>query len=511
MNVWRGILTACALSASAAATGQGGPYENSVAIVTSYAQRPDFDAPWKKAPVRTDQHIGTLVAGPYLLVSAWAVGYSTHLEMNRFGDSRRESLEVAFVDYTIGLALLRPVRPEAFAGMRPLELGGDLRIGDQAELVASHEMERSLVVPGRLSDINIDSVVTSSYNVTHYHFEVPGKSAFGKSEPLMKAGKLLGIAVAQADNDVYVMPSKVIRHFLNDRHDDGYRGFVRLGISVKRLESPPLRAWLNATKFQQGVLITHVQESSPFAEKIRKNDILLKIGDMTVSKSGYYQHPLWGPMHFIDRVAEYHGGDKVALTLVRDGRVVVVEEVVQRHFHNQEFIPDYRFKPEPHLIFGGLLFQELSTGFLSSWGATWQKVAPLELVYLTTNSSGAKRDPTEKIIILNRVLADDHNKGYQDFKNMVVEKVNGYPVHSMTQLEDSLRSPLIKNGIGLARIEFRHGLGEVILAYDHLNEANTRIARGYNITTPDSFFKYPPDGVQGTHRPLPGPVVDPAL
>ena len=60
MNVWRGILTACTLSASAAAIGQGGLYENSVAIVTSYAQRPDFDAPWKKAPVRTDQHIGTL-------------------------------------------------------------------------------------------------------------------------------------------------------------------------------------------------------------------------------------------------------------------------------------------------------------------------------------------------------------------------------------------------------------------------------------------------------------------
>ena len=81
------------------------------------------------------------------------------------------------------------------------------------------------------------------------------------------------MAVSQSDNVVNVMPAKVIRHFLNDRHDEGYRGFPRLGISVKKLESPALRAWLGASKFHQGVLVTKVQEASPFSGKVQKNDI----------------------------------------------------------------------------------------------------------------------------------------------------------------------------------------------------------------------------------------------
>src|SRR5439155_7023182 len=80
------------------------------------------------------------------------------------------------------------------------------------------------------------------------------------------------------------------------------------------------------------------------------------------------------------------------------------------------------FDQEPeYLIAGGLVFQPLTKDFLRSWGQDWERRAPFRLAYFRN------QDPTPErpaIVILSQVMPDLYNIGYQDSRQLVLEKVN---------------------------------------------------------------------------------------
>jgi hypothetical protein len=81
---------------------------------------------------------------------------------------------------------------------------------------------------------------------------------------------------------------------------------------------------------------------------------------------------------------------------------------------------------------GGLVFQPLTFNYLQYWGSDWQNNAPISLVAEFFNgkpTAGAKER-----IILNRVLADELNAGFQHFQNIAIKEINGQKIASLKDL-----------------------------------------------------------------------------
>lgn len=457
--------------------------------IFSHSQRPNYDSPWKKPAVRTQRFMGTYIGDQRVLVSAYAVAYANMIEGSRFGDSRKYPLKVEKVDYAANLAVLRSDEGSPLLkDMVAVELGKLVRVGDQASLYASGD-ERVIELPLRLREVDVRRGGTSPYMMTHYNFESRQSMGLGWAEPVMQDDKLVALAVGQSNGIVYSLPAKIIQHFLEDLKQGTYRGFVRLGVTWRNLRSPHLRAYLKAGDESNGVLITEVAERSPFHEKLKPGDILTGFQDIAISDSGYYQHPLWGRIHFIDRIGELFAGDEIRLKVLRSGQPLELKATAVAYDPEVDPIPEIRSGKEPHLVFGGLLFQELSKGYLETWGDDWQQSAPDQLVFLWTFHNKARKDKERRFIVMNRVLADNHNKGYEKIANVILDTVNGKTVSSLQEMRQVLLTPVKQGNESFAVFTFKNYGGSVIISYKDLEKSQKRIAANYAITSKDSFFQ----------------------
>lgn len=465
--------------------GEG--FEKSVVQVTSYSQAPDFDAPWRRKQVKSSNHLGVAVLPNVVLVSAHATAHHTMIEINRVGETMKIPMETIKVDFNINLALIRP-KGDQKLNLTPVEIGGDLAIGKRATLISGRRKQRLYGSPIRLSEVSVRQVLTSYYVFTHYLFDVSQKTGLGWSEPILdENGRLTALGVGQESDTLYATPGKVIKNFIADWQSGNYRGLTMLGIGIRPLESPHLRSYLEIPLDLEGVLVTQIYAHSPFFGKVEKNDILVQLGNVKINKNGFYNHPLWGKVHFIDILTRYAAGDEIELTVVRRGQKIVIKEKSRPFDQNKFLIPGYPYGVVPHLIFGGLMFQELNLGFLKTWGDRWKNNAPEAMVFSSAYEN--KSSQGKRIIILNRVLSDSHNRGYEGLTNSVLVSCNGRPIHSLDQLKEALKNPE-NTQQPLARFDFSIYDGEIILDYQGLEESHKRIAKTYNIKSSSSFYSH---------------------
>ena len=128
------------------------------------------------------------------------------------------------------------------------------------------------------------------------------------------------------------------------------------------------------------------------------------------------------------------------------------------------------------MIVGGLVFQPLTKNYLRSWGQDWERRAPFRLAYFRS------QDPTPErpaVVILSQVLPDFYNLGYQESRQLVVEKVNAQKVNYLSDLQQALKKPV--NGFHI--LEFTKGetLQKIVLEAATLDAATKRVLDRYGI------------------------------
>ena len=104
--------------------------------------------------------------------------------------------------------------------------------------------------------------------------------------PVVSDGAVVGIAMQgmdDADNVGYMIPTPVIRHFLEDVADGRYDGFPRLGIDVQDMESDAQRRAARMGPAQTGALITRVDYRGPSYGLLRPRDVLLAIDGRAIA------------------------------------------------------------------------------------------------------------------------------------------------------------------------------------------------------------------------------------
>jgi hypothetical protein len=343
-----------------------------------------------------------------------------------------------------------------------------------------------------LRNVVTRSGMTSPYPFPAYELELNDGNSFGFAEPVVTQGQLVGLTSNRQNNVIFALPGMVIKHFTNDRIEDGgnYRGFPFVGMATHRLDSPDLRRYLGL-KTEGGVRISKVMATSPFRDVLKADDVLTKVDETELDAQGNYKHRLWGKMFFSYLVAQKYAGDTVKMTVIRQGEALVVEKQLSRFDRNGSSLAYFRpdIEVEPHLIFGGLVFQELSLPYLLTWGDEWYTQAPDRLLYFWNQRNDPSDPPGQHFIILNRILSDSYNQGHQSLEDLIVEKVNGKSIHSVHELNEALQQPVVRNKGAYAVIEFYFGAPAVMLSYDGLEDAHKRIAKNYSVKPAESFFR----------------------
>lgn len=467
-------------------------FESSVAVLHVTSQHWKVEAPWTRGTVMRSTYLATMVDRNLFLTTAEAVAAANLIELERFGSSLKFPVEVVYRDYEANLAAVKVIDETGVKGMRPLVLGpSELAFGSAANILHGNS-DRLYDRRTTIRNVVTQPGATSPYPFPAYELELNDSATFGYAEPVIVKDRLVGITSSRQKNVVYAVPGMVIKHFLEDELNlDRYRGFPFLGIATHKLVSPDMRKYLKVSG-DVGVRVSEVFASSPFFSELKLDDVLVSVDGIPLDARGNYSHKVWGKVFFSYLVAQKYTGDQIKLTVIRNGQELEITKSLFRYDRNRSRIPYYRPDIEriPHIIFGGLVLQELSRPYLMTWGDDWHLKAPDSLLYFWFYRNQPPEVPGKRWIILNRVLSDTYNQGHQELGDLVIKSVNGKVIESIKDLEEALRTPVLKNGEEFAVFEFYFGTPAVMLSYKGLKDAHLRIAKNYSIKSKDSFFSH---------------------
>ncbi len=422
--------------------------------VNSTIQVYELFQPWIKKPPFSRRGLGALIEGNRILVTAELVANSTFIELEKPTSARKSTATVERIDYDCNLAVLRPTDPNFLEGMKPLALNGPLKVGEEAtvlQLEPNGDIARTL---GRITSISVGGYPSESGSLLLFKLGAPLQQRDGSfTLPAVRDGRLIGMVMRYdaRNQSADIVPTAVIRHFLAELDSPTYQGFARLGIVFAPLRDPQLRRYIGLEE-PGGIYVTDIApRGSADMAGIQKGDTILAVDGVPLDQDGNYEDADYGRIlfsHFTNTIK--HPGAVVPLKILRNGQVLEIP-VTMRVADREQAISETHLSEEApkYVILGGLVFIELSRPYLKEWGGKWASNAPQRLVYYDTFQNELSAD-RGRIIILSQVLPTPDTLGYEDLENIVVTKVNGHPIKSLTDLSEAAAKPID----GFQKIEF---------------------------------------------------------
>ncbi|MBN2160030.1 MAG: hypothetical protein JW807_11595 [Spirochaetes bacterium] len=452
-------------------------------IVTS--QKKDYASPWQNGEISRSSIAGCVIAGNRILTSAYSMTDHVLVEVMKKGGPRRYEAEVLVKDYHCGLALLGVQDAEFFAGLKPAELAPAWKISGRSARVYKWDVMSSF--KEYIAELTKSSIRYYEPNcgVVMHQFSTSMNDG-GSGEPVFIDGKLAGIATGlnNETKTLYVLGVEVIRRMQKDVADGRYDGVPFFWVESMDVQGDVnLREYFGMGRGESGVFITEVPPISSGGDVLKRNDIILSIDGRDIDDNGMYDTP-YGKLY-------YHGliqvgrfvGETVSMKVLRDRRKIDVRFRLKPVPVDCCLIPLVSHDAVPrYYIFGGLLFQELTAGYLESFGREWRKKADKRLLYYYDavkqfSAAGA----VDGFVVLNRVLPDPVNRGYQYYNNLILKSANG------VQVKDLMHLKKIVQGAASRFIVFEF-VGETTVVIDR-NAARSgegELLKTYNISSPHS-------------------------
>jgi S1-C subfamily serine protease len=418
--VWGSSVTGHAQDASIA---------SSVVQLSVYSDPPDLEVPWQTEGTELFYGSGVVIEGRRILTNAHVVESAVGIEVKRADASERFAGKVVFMSHDADLALVEVEDPRFFEGAPAVPIGdmptlqqdvvvygfpiGGLTLSITSGIVSRAELDTYTQSGRKLLSVQIDAAV----NV--------GNSG----GPVVSAGKVVGIAMQgmdDADNVGYMIPSPVIRHFLEDVSDGRYDGFPRLGIDVQDMESDAQRRAARMAPSATGALVSRVDYGGPSYGVLRPRDVLLAIDGRKIANDLTVAWPGVGRVDYELACQSKQIGDTVSATILRGGQKM--KKTIKLTPHTP-LVPGRRTSDWPRYFqFAGLLFQPLSKDLIEET----KDVYPDSLSYAVVNNLVTKE--RREVILLSQVLPHPINRGYQDWGGETVRLVNGVIPRDLSHL-----------------------------------------------------------------------------
>ena len=224
---------------------------------------------------------------------------------------------------------------------------------------------------------------------------------------------------------------------MKDIEDGKYDGFGSMGMMFyPGLHSTNYKDYLHVPPDEDGVVILSTLMHSSIESILQAGDDITRIGDYNIDNDGMIQmHGLRLPVSQI--VDSKQIGETVELTFYRQGKRMTATATIAL---NKPIFDRARLydRPPPYVCFAGLVFTPASRNYLETWGSKWPKEIPFTLQYLYSHSMQLNTDrPRREYVVLSSIMSDEVNAYAQEFRNHVVESINGIKIHG---LDDVLKT-----------------------------------------------------------------------
>lgn len=445
----------------------------SVVRIFATTLRPDYAVPWQSAAPQSGTGSGVVIAPGRVLTGAHVINDATFLQVQKVSDPNKMLAKVVAVSHDCDLALLEIDDPRFMEGVTPEELGALPALRDRVSVVG---------YPVGGEEISITEGVVSRIEMQRYaHSErsmlaVTVDAAINEGNsggPVFMDGKVAGIAfqsLQDAENIGEMVPATLIKRFLRGVDEGRSLHIPGMGICAQGLENPSIRRRCGLRGAQSGMLIIGIENGGCADGVLEVGDALMRIGEHVIANNGSVQYQGSYRTGFDVVLGDHYIGDVLPLQVMRRGEVVDLEVTLGPFC---SLVPRSQYDVSPtYFMYAGIVFQPLSLDYLRTWRDWWEK-APAEFLY--QYYSGARTEERHEVVVLNQVLADEVNVGYERIYNVAVRSVNGVVPRDMGHFVS-----LVEQATGRLEI-LTSDRCLVVFEVDEARAANARIMDRYHI------------------------------
>ncbi len=451
--------------------------EKSVFRITNFNQSPDWQSPWKMKSTTRGQGSGFLIKNNLILTNAHVVSNSRMLLINKTSSPEPFLADVVSIAHDSDLALLKVREDRFYIGLKALDLGGIPKLRSRVSAfgypIGGKELSRT---EGVVSRIEFGTYIHSGID-SHLLIQTDSAINPGNSGgPVTQFGEVIGVAF-QSNlrlNDVgYFIPIPLIKRFINDIKDGKYDGVPEIGIETSSLINRHYRDYLNLPKNISGVLVDRVIPGSSADGILFKDDVMTKIENKLIDEAGMVSFGEQQVTFFIES-ENMQIGEKLKIQVWRKGKLHNLVLTLKPPPFGVELRNSYDKLPE-YLIFGGLVFTSLNRNYINLQGNMIPSLA-YEHWYRDIERPGTRSDQT---IVLTKILPASINTGYINYKNFIVNSLNGNPVNTLLDLNKILENLNPKTSYVVFESKW-HNL-PLVLDYKESIRQGPKILKNYGI------------------------------
>lgn len=348
----------------------------SVVKVFNVMSTPNYLMPWQNKPHRDSTGSGFAIEGRRIITNAHVVADTKHCQVRKHGEASKFTATVVGVSHECDLAMLA-VEDDAFwEDVKPLPLGGIPELQEAVTVVGYPTGGDNISVTGGVvSRVDFQQYAHGAANLLAVQIDAainPGNSG----GPAMLNGQVAGVAFQNligAENIGFIIPTTIVRHFLDEIEARGVCSFVSLGVLCQPLDSPSLREYLGLHNYPQhvgnGVLVNKVMPLSSASAVLQPKDVLLAFNDEPIGCDGTVHFRGHERTSFDWLVTAAKIGQDVSLLVLRDGQE---QELTCTLSEASPLVPVHQYDQLPsYFIVAGFVFSSLTQPYLHEFGDDW--------------------------------------------------------------------------------------------------------------------------------------------
>lgn len=421
---------------------------SSMVMIHTTGQGYQYRQPWNKKNPSYAAGFGIYIGDGLFLTNASIVENATFLELLTSDNSKTVIGKLQVVDCEANLALVKVEGPAAndfLEGLVPMELADVPSLGDDVQIWQFNDEGLPIISSGAIESTQLNVPLTA--NVAFVLYQV--KSAVnvvtgGATMPLVIDGKLAGVSLSYetSSQSVLALTAPVIKNFLDQAlSGEEYQGTPIFGIQPAELMDPVFRKYLKLPEKGGGLYVLKV---SPFSSAeqagIQKGDVIESINGKPIDGRGIVQDEKLGPvscavyMHDLTKI-----GDVLEVGIRRNGEQQTVQVTMNRDAVAKAFIPEHYEIGQPrYLVYGGLVFQPLTSSYLSEVYEGNPNKMPVNILEVLDKEDDYRKEGRNELVLLTSILPTPATHGYNNYGHALVTKVDGQVLKDMNHLAEIL-------------------------------------------------------------------------
>jgi S1-C subfamily serine protease len=405
---------------------------NSVVKIHASLSIPNYKYPWQTSQRSQVYGSGVIIQDNYIITNAHVISDAKFIQVSKDKSSKKYTASVKYISHQADLALLEVNDKTFFKNTIPLKFTEDIKTGDNITVLGYPIGGDTLsTTKGTTSRIEHHNYVWSYEWMLAIQIDAAINSGNSGGAALNDKNEIVGIVMQsyskkKSDNIGYIIPTVIVKTFLEDIKDGKVDGFEDTKMLHQRFINEGLKSYYKIRK-DNGVLLNTVKDNY---NALKNGDIVLEIEDKKIANDGTIQ-TRYGtlPVRYLFHTKPV--GETLKIKLLRAGKVMTTHYTLKRKY--TPIKKEYNKEPR-YIIFGGLSFTPMTTNYL--W--KHKQNSTMFNIYYEQNKEANK--VTEAVTIQSEKFNHEINDGYRPYLYLV-KSINGNKVlnfkHFVELLDDN--------------------------------------------------------------------------